>query len=341
MIAAFTVCTNSYLPQAAVLAESVARHAPDWTFYVGLVDTPDPDQVRSLPDNLRLLPAKDLGLPNLEPLALRYNVIELCTALKPAFCRTLFEHHPEVEQLHYLDPDTCLYSNPTVLEQGLREAAVLLTPHHLTPIPLDGKMPGENLALNHGIYNLGYLGLCRGDTASQLLRWWEERMQEHCRIDLLQGFFVDQLWFNYVPLYFEGTHILRHPGVNVAFWNLHERTLLPGNPPVIRTANAEVPLIMFHFSGFSPAKPDQITRVATRNGVHDQRALGPLLETYSRQVLANGYAERRGIESTYCKMRREDQATRQKAYRRSHPFRTIFRKLKSLIPPAIRDVLRG
>jgi hypothetical protein len=185
MISAFTICSNNYLPQAITLAKSVQTHAPNWKFFIGLVDTPlDIDGV-TIPIDLTIIELANLNLPDIPAMSARYNIIELCTSVKPAFFKYIFDNYPSIEQLHYLDPDTKLLSNPNPLEAALLQADVIITPHHYHPIPLDGQFPQENLALNHGIYNLGYLGLKRSEVADKLLEWWHARMIEYCRIDLV------------------------------------------------------------------------------------------------------------------------------------------------------------
>jgi hypothetical protein len=40
---------------------------------------------------------------------------------------------------------------------------------------------------------------------------------------------LDQKWLNLAPCYFEGTHIFRHPGYNVAHFNIDERAGILSN----------------------------------------------------------------------------------------------------------------
>jgi hypothetical protein len=218
-------------------------------------------------------------------MVLRYNIIELCTALKPTYFKKLFADYPEIEQVHYLDPDTLILSDPAALELPVNRS-VQMTPHQLTSIPLDGAFPDETLTLNHGVYNLGYLGIRRGETAIRLLNWWEQRLEKHCRIDLVNGLFVDQLWFNLVPIYFPDSHVLRNPGANVAFWNLHERRVTAERSVLF--AGATHPLIFFHFSGFSASRPAFITRVEVRQDCSQQADLLPLLTYYAQQLAHHG-----------------------------------------------------
>lgn len=339
MIAAFTICSNNYLAHALTLAESVRVHAPDWKFFIGLVDRWQELPGIVIPPGVEVLPVDRIGLTGLEDMARRYNIIELCTAVKPSYFRHLFAEHTHLRQVHYLDPDTRLYAAPTPLSAPLDEADVQLTLHHFTPMPLDGRSPDEALALNHGIFNLGYLGLRRGETTRALLAWWEERMFEHCRIDLREGYFVDQLWFNYVPHYFANVAVSRHPGVNIAYWNLHERTVT--QECTVRFAGREFPLVLFHFSGFAPQRPDRLTRMDVRQSPDEQPALRSLLADYRAHLLAHGFDAVCSIESVYVTLHRAHTATLAAEHDRRHPWRALLRRIRASIPEAVKRLLRS
>jgi hypothetical protein len=325
--AAFTICSLNYLPQALTLADSARRHAPDWKFFVGLVDVLTPESETEFPDWVTVVEVGSIGLSDLEHMASNYNIVELCTAVKPSFFRTIFKNYPAVDQVHYLDPDTCLFSDPAPITAALAEASILLTPHHYTPIPLDGAFPAENLALNHGIYNLGYLGLRRGLVADRLLDWWEERMRDHCRIDLKYGWFVDQLFFNYVPIYFDEVCILRHPGVNAAYWNFHERYILE-NLEIAHSGNIW-PLILYHFSGFSPLIKDKPTRADVRLDWASNPGLKSLLSAYADELTHRGYERARSIPSEYLKLYQKHRAQEEKRNRSLK--QRLARRMRALV----------
>ncbi|HZZ58890.1 MAG TPA: hypothetical protein VFE31_13740, partial [Opitutaceae bacterium] len=254
---------------------------------------------------------------------------------KAFYFEWLFAGHPDLERLHYLDPDIGVYHALDALDEGLARSAVLLTPHHLTPIPLDGRFPGENLCLNHGLYNLGYLGLRRGAAAARLLGWWRERMREQCVINLREGWFVDQLWFNLVPLYFDEVGLFRHPGANVAFWNLHERRLADSR--TVEFGGEHFPLLFFHFSGFSPRAPLEITRVAVRQGAAEQPALRELLPAYAARLQARGWDAAHGRESVYTALHN----AHVRSLERRSLWRTLVRGARQSIPEPVKRLLRG
>jgi hypothetical protein len=143
------------------------------------------------------------------------------------------------------------------VRRAVESAGIVLTPHTLAPIPRDGLRPSEEGILNTGVFNLGFLALRASDDASRLLEWWGARVREACGIDYVCGMFFDQKWIDLAPAYYPATVILRHPGYNVAYWNLHERPLERGDASFF--ARGE-PLVFFHFSGFDPAHPESLSK---------------------------------------------------------------------------------
>jgi len=107
----------------------------------------------------------------------------------------------------------------------LQHKPILITPHISTPIPVDGLFSNEDILLRAGLYNAGFFGVSRSDVSTEFLKWWKDRMFNKCYNDMPHGLFVDQLWLNFVPVYFPSSEVFRHPGSNVAYWNLHDRKL--------------------------------------------------------------------------------------------------------------------
>jgi hypothetical protein len=123
-----------------------------------------------------------------------------------------------------------------------------------------------------GAYNLGFLAVWRRPALMSFLRWWQDKLRFLCLDEPANGVFVDQKWMDLVPGLFPEVVTLRHPGYNVAYWNLRQRPISATDGRF--TVHGE-PLRFFHFSGFGPALPDRVSRYSTLrlSAVGDARKL--------------------------------------------------------------------
>ena len=98
------------------------------------------------------------------------------------------------------------------------------------------------------------------------------------------GLAVDQKWVDLAPAFFPNLKILHHPGLNVAFWNLHERRISKG--PAGYLVNEAHSLHFIHFSSFSENAPEVIANKQTRFQPGSRPDLLPLAETYASRLRA-------------------------------------------------------
>ena len=288
-----TIVSPNYLAYARVLGDSLARHAPDADFRVLIVGRPDPDVVAAVQaSNLKVTYANELGLPDFEHLAYKFDIVELNTALKPTFLKALFQSG--FDKLVYLDPDISLYCAPAPVLDALDAGEIALIPHALVPV-MDGMRPSDIDFMRAGSFNLGFIGLRRGPQAFALLDWWERRCLSHGFNDPGFGTFVDQKWLDLAPCYFDTVQVLKHPGCNVAYWNLHERTvdLAAGQYCV----NGR-PLVFFHFSGVDASAPLTLSRHQNRHSLVPGTALADLVRDYCDRLLSAGHS--RCSRLPYC-----------------------------------------
>lgn len=277
---AFTICSNNYLAKAKILLNSI-KCKDNAKVFLFLADIKSENiDYESLGFDKIILP-EQLGIENLQWQLENYNIIEFNTSLKGQAFKFLFKT-TLADTLYYFDPDIKLYQALSKFDQYWDASSILLTPHILTPIPFDGKFPGENLFLNHGTFNLGFLGLKRSVLSDRFLNWWCERLSTKSIIDLVEGYFTDQLWFNLVPLLFKNVTILKHPGFNVAYWNLHERIInLSGNEFKV---NEIEDLYFYHFSSFDEKIQQLVPAENARYDFINRKDMIPLYKDYQKDI---------------------------------------------------------
>jgi len=272
---------------ARVLSESWRRFHSGCPLFVLLLDSPSgffsPEKEDFVP-----IATSDLAIRNLDGFLFKYSVLEASTAVKPYLLNHLFQSHG-IEKLLYLDPDILITGSLDTLRSYLDHANVLLTPHLLSPLPEDECRQSDHDILKSGAYNLGFLGLRNSAETQRLLTWWSEKLYHHCRVAIEQNLFVDQRWMDLAPGLFEGVRILREPGLNVAYWNLHERSITVGDTILV---NGE-PLRFFHFSGFEADKPWIVSKHQDRFQMTNIGEASILYERYREMLADKGWNETR------------------------------------------------
>lgn len=275
---AFTIIAQNYIGFGVALAVSMKESNPDIDFYIFFSDGMEEDTLGVLEKhdvagvNIQGLSCADIFLD----MAFYYEITEYCTAIKPFLIDELF--NAGYQTTCYIDPDIYVYDSlkEHVLSH-LHNYNALVTPHLCSPIP-DTKLPGEQGHLRSGTYNLGFIAVKNSPVGRDLVTWWMEKCRHHCSNDPFYGLFVDQKWINLVPGMFEDIYISRYLGLNMAYWNLHERTI--ENDRV----NGEMALVFFHFSGFVTNDINCISKYQNRYTLKDRPDLGPLFENYKRCV---------------------------------------------------------
>jgi len=339
----FTLCSNNYLAQAKILGDSLQKFNPDCQLIIGLTDEFNQGIDYSFFKNFTLVPVAEIGIVNFDSLWKKYNIIEFNTCVKASFFKYLFKTYPDEQCFFYFDPDIAVFHSLAVLEQELEQSNILLTPHIHSPIPLDGKRPTENLFLNYGIYNLGFIGVKRSDVTRNFLDWWEERTLTTGFDRPCHGIFVDQLWINQVPIFYDKVKILSGYGFNAAPWNLHERTIAVYNNG-LTTMNDGSPLYFFHFSNFKFSDPGKISNSPTYNrfSFDSHPALKPLYDEYCKQLIANRVETLSLIKCAYIEYQ---QVYRKELAAKNNTFQSLAKKaLREIMPPivtrAIRSIIR-
>ncbi|MBK8137136.1 MAG: glycosyltransferase [Chloroflexi bacterium] len=284
----FTIISKNYLASARVLMRSIRALHPTLSLVTVLVDEIDgsfePDH-----EPFQVLLASELGIPRWRHFSMKYDIMELNTAVKPYAIQVLMEKH-KAKRVIYFDPDIQVFSRLDTIFELLDVNLCVLTPHITAPLN-DEFSPSELDFLRVGTYNLGFFAVSRTSDWRNLLRWWEQRLYENCTREVERGLFVDQHWMDLVPSLFAPVHILRDPGYNVAYWNLATREMAVDSAGGFTVNGTK--LVFFHYSGFSVSNLERVSKHQNRLSFDNLNAAARRCFTEYRQQLLEA-----GVEDT-------------------------------------------
>ena len=317
-----TICTiiaKNYAAFARTLCRSFLEQHPDGQCFVLVIDDwqgfLDPAQE---PFTIVSLDEIDLPQPRAH-FTFKYDITELSTAVKPFLLEHLLGRYA-LPNLLYLDPDILITAPLEGLFTRLEGEAApdfVLTPHLDRDYPDDGLRPGDAHILTSGIYNLGFFGLRSGANPTAFLRWWQQKLTNHCIIAHKRGYFVDQRFIDLALSLFPGFYIEKDTGYNAAYWNLHSRRFRRDDTG--HWLCNEGSLFFYHFSNYKINQPNVLSGFLNRYHLQDRPDLQPLFADYHRQILAHGHQQTRLWPYTFGHL--------QDGCAIPHPVRAIYRSL--------------
>ena len=306
---AFTICSNNYLSLARVLGKSLIKHNPEYKFIIGLVDKKNPS-ISAYYKDFEVVPCDEIGLAELDEMANKYSIAEFNTSVKPAYFLYLQKRFPEAKQIVFVDPDMRVYDSLIELDNLHKSYDILLTPHISQPVPVDGKEPSEAAYLATGTYNLGFLSLKMSPNTTKFLVWWAERLKDFCYFNFDKGLFVDQKWVNLVPVFFDSVYVLKHPGYNIAYWNIQERNITREDGNYI--VNRNFPLVIYHYSSVGINKGLLFYKQQNRFKDADFPLVVELFTEYVKEVKEEGYQQTNPLACHYVLLHNEFEKKRLK-----------------------------
>lgn len=240
-----TLFDSNYVFKAAAMHKSLARHHDDFRLTAFCFD----DRAKDLIDRLELPGVETVALTKLEAfdkelLSVKHDrtPVEYCWTATPALPLYMFDKHPEVDEVTYLDADLLFFADPEPLFEEMGDASVMITPHRYSP-------ENESEEVN-GVYNVSWLTFRRDQDGLEALQWWHDRCIEWCYFRYEDGKLGDQKYLDDWPERFRGVHVMQNPGGGLAPWNLTRYELQPEGDGVTVDAT---PLVFFHYHGYQLA----------------------------------------------------------------------------------------
>lgn len=292
-ICIFTIASKNYTAHARTLFSSIRGvHKSEIDCFLVLADEID-GAFEKTDESFKIVEAKDIGISGFIAMSFMYDILEFNTALKP-FIMKYFSKQG-YKKIIYLDPDIMVFNSLDYIFDLLEKHQILLTPHTTAPhSPEETVYPIDRSHLISGAFNLGFIAITDGNESLLFLDWWSERLKNDCFFEVEKGLFTDQKWLDLALCFFESIYVIRHKGCNMAYWNLHERTLDPN-----MLVNGKDPLIFYHFSGLDINNLNSISRIQDKYTLENREDLRGIFDSYKEKMMANGYERAKSWKYQY------------------------------------------
>jgi len=277
------LCVGSahYIHYARVLVPSVKEFHPDWPAYFCCVDQPPAESLVPGAEPFEILDTPWLRGEEGRRYCFQYAAMELVGMSRSRALTALLDRG--YTRVIYLDLDMRVYAPLTPLLEALERAAIVMTPHLTEPLPdSEAAASYETLCKQSGLVNSACLAVREHPQARAFLTYWASRTERHGHIDAASGHYSEQSWMDYALAFYDQAALLRHPGFNVAVWNLPSRPITR-EPGGAWSAGGQ-PLVCFHWSGLRWRKPDHIYNHPIAPGT----PLADLAAEYSRDLAEAG-----------------------------------------------------
>jgi len=237
-----TYFDHNYLARGLVLFRSLKRYSAEPVCFWVLALS---DECERLLNHLKIegvfivpLRCMEAEYPELLTAKKNRSRVEYYFTCTPSLPLYILNRDPSVSEITYLDSDMCFFGDPSEIFQELASASVAITPHRFS----------SNLLENEkcGLFNVGWLTFRRDPQGLACLNLWQRQCLDWCYDRLEDGKYGDQKYLDAWPSLYSNLHVIDHPGVNAAVWNIG--SALWGAVGEDITINSRS-LLLFHFHG--------------------------------------------------------------------------------------------
>lgn len=308
-----TMCTLNYLHYARTMIASVREHhsPEELAIHLMIVDWDGQEPVEV--EHATVFSARNIGVDRFDYMALKFNAMELSCACKPHFLHYVMAQ-TQYKKIVFIDADIYIFGRLDHLLDSLNEFNMVVTPHTSAPPPMrDGSQVRPRLKeiMYAGSYNSGIIGMNVVPQNAEFVRRWSEILTAPAAFlndQELENIEQEQQLFNWLVSLASNVKVLKDTAYNVAYWNLHDRSLRytgwddENNPDPSWRVDG-LPLVAFHFSGFSLRNMRRLSRHDFRYDLYFLPSVTKLVEFYAQQLIKNGGLETQELQYRFNRFR--------------------------------------
>jgi hypothetical protein len=248
-----TLFDSGYLIKGLAMIRSLMRWSPGAEIYVLCVDQKAQDVLEALQiAGVHCIALRNVETPALLEAKKDRGVAEYCWTLSPCLPSYVFEQHPEIDFITYIDSDLLFYSPIEPLFEEIGHNSIAIIEHRFTPRLMDRMVNGR--------FCVEWVSFRRDDEGMACLNRWKDQCIEWCYYRLEENRMGDQKYLDEWPARYPHCHILQHPGAGVAPWN-YSQYRFEGAGGDITVDGA--PLIFYHFHQFQLLDNGKFDRLST------------------------------------------------------------------------------
>jgi hypothetical protein len=333
------VITGNYIPHSLILYRSLAQTNPGTRLIALILGEEDRLEAEIQEGPEWIFWNRLYSETERRQLVEKYTAFELSCATRGRFHEYLYLQSG-AEKWIMLDTDMYILGSLDPIWQSLEENTLILTPHSRNPHQSSDTQ--VNL-IRSGIYNAGFLAFKKCPEAWRAIRWFKERTEElgyaspHRQASGMRGdghgcLFVDQIWLNFMPVFFAGVNSTGAPQWNLGHWNLEDGVLEQDELGRYLFDGHQV--VVVHFSGIDLNHPEYVSTHASRYREKPNFTWAAMAAGYIEALLC---AREAGARIGYCYTDQlaaaiEAAAARQKSGQRSRKqqLRKILSRLKQM-----------
>jgi hypothetical protein len=236
-----TLFDRNYAARGLALHRSLMRHCEDFVLHVLCLDAATREALSALSlARIELVDIETLEIwdPGLREARGNRTALEFYFTCKPVLLGYLIQRYPHVSRVDYLDADLGFFANPALLDEEVAGSPVALSPHRFSE--------RHSAQARYGAFNAGWLSVSGDADGRRFIEWWRALCMEWCRMVVEDTRFGDQKYLDRVPALFPRAVQLRHPGANLAPWNIDAARIGLTRHGV---QVDERPLVFYHFHG--------------------------------------------------------------------------------------------